>query len=163
MGWNISYEFNESDLRICVRQLKLFMDEDITRIDYDALKYLTAECNYGGRVTDDKDRRLISTILSDYYNENTVKDPEYLFCPGEIFRLPMEMQGHEETVEFMRNFPNIAQPEVFGLHANADISKDIGESTLLFDTLLVCGGSGGGDSGGSKLDDLLRQILDSVL
>lgn len=67
------------------------MDEDITKIDYEALKYLTAECNYGGRVTDDKDRRLISTILADYYNEKTVNDPEYLFCPGEIFRLPMEL------------------------------------------------------------------------
>ena len=40
--------------------------EDI--IPFDALKYLTAECNYGGRVTDDKDRRLITTLLEDYYN-----------------------------------------------------------------------------------------------
>jgi len=37
-------------------------------IPYSALKYMTAECNYGGRVTDDKDRRLIITLLGDYYN-----------------------------------------------------------------------------------------------
>ena len=45
----------------------MFLDEDTTRIDYPALLYLTGECNYGGRVTNDKDRRLISTILQDYY------------------------------------------------------------------------------------------------
>lgn len=45
----------------------MFIDENPTDIPFDALKYLTAECNYGGRVTDDKDRRLIVTLLNDYY------------------------------------------------------------------------------------------------
>lgn len=76
MGWNIPYEFNESDLRICVRQLKMFLDEN-DDVPFPALIYLTAECNYGGRVTDDKDRRLILILLEDYYCEETISDPEY--------------------------------------------------------------------------------------
>lgn len=47
----------------------MFLNEmDDSTIPFDALKYLTGECNYGGRVTDDKDRLLLNTLLEDYYN-----------------------------------------------------------------------------------------------
>lgn len=163
VGWNIPYEFNDSDLKICVRQLKVFLDEDTSRIDYDALIYLTGECNYGGRVTDDKDRRLIIYLLKDFYLEEMVKNPNYKFTEDEIYKLPANISQHGALVDFIKQFPNITKPEVFGLHSNADITKDIGESNLLFDTMLKCGGSGGGDSGGSKADDMLRAIVDSIL
>ena len=42
--------------------------------------------------------------------------------------MPMDLNNHENIVEWLRNFPNIAKPEVYGFHPNADISKDIGES-----------------------------------
>ena len=32
-----------------------------------ALNYLTGECNYGGRVTESMDRRLLATLLKSYY------------------------------------------------------------------------------------------------
>lgn len=42
----------------------------------EALHYLTGECNYGGRVTDDKDRRLILSLLTIFYNEEVTSNPE---------------------------------------------------------------------------------------
>ena len=45
-----------------MKQLKIFLDE-YPIIPYKVLNYLGAEINYGGRVTDDKDVRLIKTIL----------------------------------------------------------------------------------------------------
>lgn len=51
---------------------------DYDEVPFDALLYLTGECNYGGRVTDDKDRRLLNSILSIYYNNQVVTEDKYV-------------------------------------------------------------------------------------
>lgn len=40
--------------------------DEYSAIPYKVLNYLGAEINYGGRVTDDKDVRLIKSILKKY-------------------------------------------------------------------------------------------------
>jgi dynein heavy chain len=88
-----------------------------------------------------------------------VLDETYRFTTDDPYKYPQEASTHETFVDFFKKMPNITLPSVFGFHANADITKDIGESNLLFDTLLLCSGSGGGESGGSKMDELLSSIV----
>ena len=52
----------------------MFLDEDTSKVDYAAISYLTGECNYGGRVTDDKDVKLIKTILQGYIKPEALVD-----------------------------------------------------------------------------------------
>lgn len=68
LGWNIPYEFSDNDLKISALQLQMFINEALDGpIPFETLSYLTGECNYGGRVTEDNDRRLIETLLADFY------------------------------------------------------------------------------------------------
>lgn len=65
----------------------MFLDEFKTTVPFDALKYLTAECNYGGRVTDDKDVRLIKSILKKYMKEEILIDG-FKFSPSGLYISP---------------------------------------------------------------------------
>merc|ERR1719181_1971646 len=154
VGWNIPYEFNETDLLICTRQLNIFLNT-YDFIPYKALKYLAGQCNYGGRVTDDHDRRCLSTILEDFYAEemmndgHTFDDPQYVVPP----------EGDYETYpDFCKTLPIVQTPMVFGMDDNADINKDNKEVTELFDSILLTqsqdsGGGGGGKSKESIIDE----------
>uniref|UniRef100_A0A8C9YAS1 Dynein axonemal heavy chain 12 n=1 Tax=Sander lucioperca TaxID=283035 RepID=A0A8C9YAS1_SANLU len=161
LGWNIPYGFNESDLRISIRQLQLFVNE-YDEVPFEAITYLTGQCNYGGRVTDDWDRRLLMTVLADFYNKDIIEKPRYPFSPsGEYFAPPKS--AYDDYIVFIKELPFSQHPEVFGMHENVDISKDLQQTKLMFDSLLLTqgGGAKGGASSGS--DKALYDIANDIL
>lgn len=46
---------------------------------WDALKYLIADINYGGHVTDDWDRRLLNTYIQDYFTNDLLATQFYKY------------------------------------------------------------------------------------
>ena len=64
--------------------------------------------------------------------------------------------GHESYIEFIDKLPLVADPALFGMNQNANMTKDQTASTNLFNALLLTQqGSGGTDmnAGKSKSDD----------
>ncbi|XP_059889045.1 dynein axonemal heavy chain 3 [Delphinus delphis] len=162
LGWNIPYEFNESDLRISMQQIQMFLN-DYKEVPLDALTYLTGECNYGGRVTDDKDRRLLLSLLSTFYCKEIEQD-HYCLAPGDTYYIPPH-GSYQSYIEYLRTLPITAHPEVFGLHENADITKDNQETSQLFQGVLLTLPRQSGGSGKSPqevVEELAQDLLSKL-
>ena len=161
LGWNIPYGFNESDLRISVRQLRIFLDE-YELIPYDALHYLTGHCNYGGRVTDDWDRRCLISILNSAYSCNVVDEQQYRFSANKDYVVPAP-NGFDACVAFIRELPVAQTPDAFGMHDNVDISKELQETRILIDSVLVTQAQTGGGGDGKSSDEITNEIAMDIL
>jgi len=173
LGWNIRYDFADSDLRISLDQVKIFCDDmayagkDGKDVPFDALTYLTGECNYGGRVTDDNDRRTLMNILSDVYAMKTVAVPQCPMSPSGIYYIPPD-GPLSAYLDYVRTLPFINAPEVFGMNDNADISVAINDTNLLLSTALSLqpkdAGDGGGGGGGaaSSFESALSALVESI-
>ncbi|XP_040887758.1 dynein heavy chain 2, axonemal [Toxotes jaculatrix] len=134
LGWNIVYGFNDSDFEVSESLLSLYLDE-YEEIPWDALKYLIAGVNYGGHVTDDWDRRLLTTYINDYFCDAAINQPFFKLSPLTSYYIPQD--GPQSSYkEYINMLPSTEHPEVFGQHPNADIASQIAETRTLFDTLL---------------------------
>jgi len=61
---------------------------DYNDIPYKVIQFLGGEINYGGRVTDDKDVRLIKTIIKQYINKDALRDNYKYSESGTYLSLP---------------------------------------------------------------------------
>ena len=160
LGWNIPYGFNESDFQISVQQLQIFINQ-YHDIPYVAISYLTGECNYGGRVTDAWDRRAIVTILQDYINDRVVNDPGYTFVDlGDQYKIPRKNEHREYLKHIDESIPNLPTPEVYGLHSNAGIIRDLQASNILLESMVLTQGKTTSGSDAAKEKQLVATFGD---
>ncbi|KAJ8922597.1 hypothetical protein NQ315_007628 [Exocentrus adspersus] len=134
LGFNIPYEFTDGDLKICISQLHMFLLE-YADIPFKVLTYTAGHINYGGRVTDDWDRRCLMNVLADYYKMEVV-DPKYVFDKdGNYHQLPTDTI-FLDYLEFIKTLPINDDPQLFGLHPNADITFAQSQTYTCLSTLL---------------------------
>eukprot|EP00794_Sanderia_malayensis_P012733 gene12733-14038_t len=163
LGFNIPYEFTNGDLRICISQLSMFLDE-YPEIPYKVLKYTAGHINYGGRVTDDWDRRCIMTILHDFY-EDHVFEPEHKYSESGIYHQLNPSADHESYMVYIRALPINDTPEIFSLHDNANITFAQNETFSLLNGILLLqpkSAAGAGRSREEVMEESALNILQLV-
>lgn len=155
LGWNIQYQFSEPDRQICTDQLKIFLEEQDPIIPYNALRYTSSEANYGGRVTDADDRVKISVFITDFYCADILND-EYKFSPSGTYYAP-KFTNKEGYLEYIRSLPINQEPEIFGLHANANLTVAINEANAILQTANSMSGGDGSSDGAKSPDQILAE------
>ena len=168
LGWNIGYDFTDGDRDMVMKQTEMLV-HDYPVIPYRVITELTSEVNYGGRVTDKFDRRLIATMILDFANVGT-PDVGYKFSPSGIYKsitsgggeAPDGASMKQEYLDYLEQLPVNAAPEIFGLHQNADITCAQNDTYSMFATILSLqprASSGGGKSREEVLDENAADIL----
>jgi dynein heavy chain len=115
-----------------------------------------AEANYGGRVTDDKDRRLITVLLKQFYTKD-ILDDNYRFVPShKNYYVPSGEGDLNSFKDYIETLPLNDPPEIYGLHANAEISAAINETNNLCSAVLsllprTLGG------GGASIEEIIKE------
>ena len=135
IGWNIQYNFNEADFLIAKNILKSNLEKKSNiNVPFKAITYLTSDCIYGGRVTDDWDRRTLTAILSDIYNQKMIDDDHFKINDLEEYPI-IFFDDYDPYEQHFASLPENESPEILGLHKNTLLRKQIDEGNLLISSL----------------------------
>jgi len=100
LGWCIPYDFNNADYLLAADILNDYLGgggnaaaaspQSVLhpKVPWDAIRYLIAEVTYGGRVTDDYDRRLVSTYTMQYFCEEVIQTPYFKLSSLSDYYIP---------------------------------------------------------------------------
>ncbi|XP_025191999.1 LOW QUALITY PROTEIN: dynein heavy chain 6, axonemal-like [Melanaphis sacchari] len=136
LGWNIAYSFTDSD-RECAMLLLHMYCLNAKEIPWDALQYITGEINYGGRVTDSWDQITLKTVLLNFFGPHTL-EPDYKYSESGIYFCPetVKCTTINDYQLFIDKLPIVEEPEIFGMHENANIAYQTKETQETLMTII---------------------------
>lgn len=168
LGWNVNYDFNDSDYDVSLKLLSMYLTkafENEDRMPWVSLRYLIGEAMYGGRVTDSFDRRVIVTYLEEYMGDFLFdKSQDFFFSNvGYDYQVPSHNGNAARYVDDINNLPLNSSPEIFGLHSNAEIGYYSNATKYLWESLIDL--QPRTNSGGNSIrrEDYIMDITEDIL
>lgn len=126
IGWIQPYDFNDNIRKSALFHLRSFMKQ-CGCLPYENFLYLVNDCSYGNEIIDICDRRLISNLLQQFFNENTTTKNSYGFFETATLHIPSE-PNQENAIKYLKTLPSRCAPCEFGLHNNIEHLRSVNES-----------------------------------
>ncbi|CAH8665291.1 unnamed protein product [Schistosoma haematobium] len=161
LGWNIAYEFNTSDLNASLQFVQNHLDDMDPKlgIDWKCVTYMLGEIQYGGRVIDDFDNRLLNTYCKLWFNENLFNS-EFEFAPG--YKIP-HVQKLSEFINAINEIPLYDSPQAFGLHENVNITYQSKKAKVILDCILNVQPKDANTGASETREDVVRRMAMDML
>uniref|UniRef100_A0A4W3JPJ3 Dynein heavy chain C-terminal domain-containing protein n=1 Tax=Callorhinchus milii TaxID=7868 RepID=A0A4W3JPJ3_CALMI len=105
------------------------------QIPWQALRYLTGEVVYGGRVTDSWDRRCLNCILQMFYTPEILQEGHRFSADG-IYHIISENMDQVQCVNYIESLPEYDLPDIFGMHPDAEKTFLESQSQLFMETVV---------------------------
>jgi len=163
IGWNIKYEYNQSDLSACCQFLQNHLIEmdakKASQPTWATVRYMVSSIQYGGRITDPFDELLMDTYVEKYFRPESLEMHCELF-PG--YKVPdaTEIQFFRQEIE---KLPGQESPEIYGLHPNADLTFRTLQVTQGLQTIMETMPKSGGGSGGLSREEVVDKTAEELI
>ncbi|KAM9822155.1 dynein axonemal heavy chain 10-like isoform 2-T2 [Syngnathus typhle] len=168
IGWNVPYDFSESDFLVCLEILNTYLtkahNQKESNIPWGSIKYLVGEVMYGGRVIDSFDRRILNVYMDEYFGDFLFYD----FCRFHFFKnnevdYKIPPNGPEDVyVDEIESLPLANTPEVMGLHSNAEIGYYTQSAKDMWLHLIDLQPQTGESGGSISRDEYITQVAQDI-